>query len=92
MPELLQFQGIIEITCADCQLPFQHQITRSNNNPRMCLDCRKIRTTANKRRHEERRTSTPAKPSKEIYEALCDIPDYVMHPVKFIDAAIKVCD
>jgi hypothetical protein len=92
MPGTIEFQGVISITCVDCGFSFQHPITRSNNNPIMCLSCRKIRTTANKRRHEERRTSNPPKPNKEVYEALLEIPDYVMHPVKFIDAAIRVCD
>ena len=85
-------QGILTIVCLDCKHKFQYPITRSNNYSKICPDCRKTRTTHNKRKHEERRNSAgPAAPEKDIYSALCEIPDYVMHPVKVIDVAIKAC-
>jgi hypothetical protein len=85
-------QGILKVPCLDCKETFQYPLTRSNNYSKICPKCRERRTKENKRKHEDRRNSpTASAPEKDVYAILCDIPDYVMHPVKFIDVAIRTC-
>ena len=78
--------------CCNCPAKFRYPITRSNNYSKLCPTCRESRTAANKKRFDGRR-GTPTSPIKdrEVYEALCNIPDYVMHPVRIVDAAIRQC-
>jgi hypothetical protein len=93
MPSVAVAPIVFVIPCIGCQQSFKYTATRSNNYSKICPACRKFRTAANKKRHEERRSSSSSsKPTKEVYRTLDDIPDYVIHPVKFIDAYIKACN
>lgn len=90
MPVTASQQQFMTINCADCKKDFHYPYTRSNNYSKFCESCRKIRTASNKRRFDERRSSSaePA-PQRDIFAMLEDIPDYVMHPVRLIDAAMR---
>jgi len=62
---------------------------KSNNYPMFCVPCRKDRTTSNKQRFDRVRTDVPSKNALHILNA---IPDYIVQPVKVIDAHIRACE
>jgi hypothetical protein len=84
------------LQCSDCPTKFRYPITSSNNYPKFCPDCRRMRTVTNKRRFDERR-GLVVRPfahdvyDSEIHRALEQIPDYVMHPAKVVDAMMREC-
>lgn len=78
------------LKCAECGGSFKYPATRSNNYSKFCEACRKLRTAANKRRFDERRSSSgPGPAARDVHAMLESIPDYIVHPVRIIDAAIR---
>ncbi len=85
-------QQSVILKCEDCTNDFRYALTRSNNYPHFCPKCRKLRTASNKRLYDRIRTGEPEPaPPIEVRATLWQIPDYVMHPAKIVDAAIREC-